>query len=405
MRLSSSARLVRVTVLCCILGPILAAACRPERKIDDEPLAAGGNSNEGGGTSEGGGSNDDDDPGMGGAESDTSMGGQIQDEDETLPPLPPEVPLPAEVVSSSPSSGSVGVATDTDLVVTFAEPMNVASVEAAFSLFVTSEAGETRVLDVEFDWNAERTVLTVRPLANFPRREVTSPTSAGWPVRYSIGVGATSAEGSPLSSKFEATFATLKRVTHRLNPTPSMSGQVTKNICSSGIGAAAVDYASTTSSVKTGERGTCTGSAGEFLGNSRGFVHYDLRAVPAEASLESASLGVTLGSPGKDGWETVVRATIDRVDYQRHVTTLASNVAGAAPLGNVWNSSSLATLTPTFTANGSRAFNVLTHVAEVLEPDDDVTWLQYRLRGDNTGPGVGDISMTSRVLTLVYTAP
>ncbi len=59
----------------------------------------------------------------------------------------------------SPSSEPKGVAKDTNIVITFSEPMNRAATEAAFQ----SSNSELAASNVTFSWNTESTVLTIDP--------------------------------------------------------------------------------------------------------------------------------------------------------------------------------------------------------------------------------------------------
>jgi hypothetical protein len=308
--------------------------------------------------------------------------------------------VPPEVVSSSPSAGDAGVAADAVLTIEFNEPMDVASVEAAFALFV----GDTKVTNFATDWNDDHTVLTVNPTEDLPHTEVSDPSEPATENSFSVGVGAKDEAGNSLSTKYEATFTVLRRVTQKLSSSSSLSGSISKNTCD-GTWAPAYRLAGT--AVSTGRRGACSGDV-EIdpggLGPKRGFIHFALGSVPMTAQLESATFDVTVKASESADWADVVKtAKLGQVDYGE--TPLAN--LSATKLGEIFNTVLIgAELTPYFTKDGANAYNVIDLVDPILTArgTGGEDYIQFRLNGTNSS-GLGEVGATVRTLTLVYLAP
>lgn len=162
-----------------------------------------------GGLSTGGGESDGStgsDGTSGGSTGDGSTGGVM---DET----------PPHVFALSPANGQSGVAKDTTIEITFTEPMDQASVEAAYD----SNISGISPAKVTFSWNPEGTVLTVDPNADLNYAEG-GPATAPIVYSYSIATSALDLAGNPLDQQLDATFETSRRITESLHSLPSLSG-------------------------------------------------------------------------------------------------------------------------------------------------------------------------------------
>ncbi len=217
----------------------------------------------------------------------------------------PDVPV---LLSSIPADGAVGVAGDTDIVLTFSLPMDAASVESAY--YGPSLGG------VNFSWNPEQTVLTITPQAPLAYAQGTGndPTQvAANQFQVVIGSAARSEEGVNLAANAAVSFATLRRMTTALEIDPAL----TRHVSAAGTVAAEGD------DLRVGD--TAANLA------TRGLISFDLAPLPATASIiESATLATrqidTFGNP----------YTIDPQIYAYHVV-FADLVGGfsVAPMSAV----------------------------------------------------------------------
>jgi hypothetical protein len=143
-----------------LLGAILFAGCGGD---DDggTPAATGGSGGTGGDTggtggtgATGGGTGGSD----GGTGASGGTGGSVGP-DETAP----------TVVSTAPADSATGVAKDTTIVITFAEPMNKLATQSAY------QSADIPAEDVTFSWNSAGTVLTITPNADLTYATGTDP--------------------------------------------------------------------------------------------------------------------------------------------------------------------------------------------------------------------------------------
>lgn len=183
----------------------------------------------------------------------------------TPAPAPTPTPPPAgdttppSIVSVSPADGASGVAKDASVVISFSEPMNQASAQAAFQ---SASLG-----GVTFSWNAEGTVMTVKP------NTALTYTSAGQSYSYMETTTATDRAGNALASPSNVSFKTLREITATLNSVAASEGEVFNN-----------------NTVVTG-----LFRAGDASDNAavRGFTSFDLSGLPAGLSpdnIEKATL-------------------------------------------------------------------------------------------------------------------
>lgn len=117
------------------------------------------------------------------------------------------------ISSTEPAADATGVAADAKIFVTFSEPMDRASVEAAYA---STDLPDTAVA---FEWSPDRTVLTITPTAPLEYAEGTGTDPATVTARsYAIqlGTGALDLAGNPLAAPLELSFSTRKRLTASL---------------------------------------------------------------------------------------------------------------------------------------------------------------------------------------------
>jgi len=113
----------------------------------------------------------------------------------------PTLQFVAFVTAVQPLSGAKGVRSSDPIVVTFNAPMNPASVQVAWT------SSELPSSSVNFTWNSDATQLRVT------RKGGLEYSASGVTYSYSIGAGAQSAKGAPLSKSATVySFSTLKRL-------------------------------------------------------------------------------------------------------------------------------------------------------------------------------------------------
>jgi len=167
-------------------------------------------------------------------------------------------PCPA-TSSTFPGSGATGISRSTNIVVRFSEPMNQASVQAAFA--ITAPAGHTTGV---FTWNAAGTEVTFNPDVSF---------AYGDNVTWRIGTGATDLATTPnaLAATFTSTFRTIRQSSVVIYSTPALDGLVDSSAYVSTAGSA----------LAAGD-----GSTNLFV---RGFLSFDLSGIPADVTEVSAA--------------------------------------------------------------------------------------------------------------------
>lgn len=225
-------------------------------------------------------------PGPGGATSDeTPVTGELPRVDPEPPPPEPE-PLPElsgpVIVSVSPEDGARGIDNDAPIVLSFSEPMDRPSTEAAYQ----SELVPSR--SVVFSWNEASTELRITPSQPLEYGEGSSPELAeARRVSFFVSASASSSEGEPLDRPYEFSFSLSRRVSFDVLALadPVMSGNYRSND-SYGSGACAEDELNMcVGDVRVGRRST----------QSKGFVSFALEsALPEDARALSAELRLAL---------------------------------------------------------------------------------------------------------------
>jgi hypothetical protein len=222
----------------------------------------------------------------------------------TGPDPDPEDTTAPMVVSTTPTAAATAVGADAKIVITFSEQMDPATVEAAY-------ASQQLPLDkVSMSWNADGTVLVISPDQPLAYAEGTgTDLSAVTPLAYGITIGAEAADlaGNPLGVALELTFSTKRRM------------------------AAAFGLISDLSRTALG--GTLLGSSNDaWVGDNavdntyRSYLTFDLAALPATATIESASFSARqLPSEGAP-------YTIGAVNAYHLTFSTMNNVGAIAPM-------------------------------------------------------------------------
>jgi hypothetical protein len=175
--------------------------------------------------------------------------------------------LAPKIVSTTPTTDEVGIGADTKIVVVFSEPMDPATVEAAYS-------SEKLPLDkVSTQWNADQTVLTISPdqALLYGAGNGNSPAPADR-LTYSltIGAGATDLVGNPLESDFVLSFSTKIRMFTTATLTSPLS-------CTTLGGSSLAENTN-----------VIAGDATLANLTYRGYVSFDLSKLPADITIEDA---------------------------------------------------------------------------------------------------------------------
>ncbi len=234
-------------------------------------------------------------------------------------------------VTASPSDGERGVLVSRPIVLSFSEPMNTASVEAAWT------SPSLPADQLAFSWNAGATILTVDASAvlAYPAGD---DTVDPFDYDFTVETTATSAEGAPLAQPLTVGFQTARDVTLQLPRVVETTGGFDTN----GV----------TTDIRVGD----TASNGTW----RGFVSVDLSTVPKVVSLTSASLFArqthVVGAPYTDlgALQLVHLAPLTAIDQA------AFTAAPANELGTFSDS------TVTGSPGGDRAADVIEGVAADL---------------------------------------
>jgi hypothetical protein len=287
---------------------------------------------------------------------------------------------PPSIVSVYPEDGATGIRSAENIVITFSEPMDHASTEAAFA----PASGDLR--PASFLWNASSTVLTVNPLTALVYAEGTDLAIAARQYSASLEGTAEDESGNRLADDFAWTFATLRRITQTI----------------------AVPWTSVLDVNSTDGVRNCSGPtdrvfAGDTPENAGIFilVSVDISGLPAGATVEGGTLsGEQVGTNGNP---------------YADLGTFYAYGTRAYPIGTAaWGSSPIeGTLVfATTFADGVKTANVTqvisSHYAERTQRNN---LSQYRLQFDplqsdtDSSPDLAHFMCDSFALGVVYTVP
>lgn len=262
------------------------------------PASDGGRSGSDGRASAGQGSS----AGAGGRAGATASGGTAgQASNDTTAPL---------VTSISPPDGATGVRSDTDIVVTFSEPMDTVSVEQAY------QSDDLPPSAVVFSWQNDSTVLTIHPKSPLVYADLTDSTDSARHYAYTFGSTAQDLAGNRLSvsrgTPLNVAFSTLRHVTQSLPVNPGGALLVTQPATGDITREVRCDVAG--SYVAAGDD--------DENGSLLSIVTFDLSSVPAsgvewQSATLTASLGVSGANPYADGRLGKLHVLETTIDPQR----------------------------------------------------------------------------------------
>ncbi len=169
---------------------------------------------------------------------------------------------PPTVSSTSPTSGQQGAERRPNIVVTFSEPVDKASAQAAFS--ITSPSGFNSGV---YSWDAAGTMMTYRPDATFNHAQNVS---------WRVSTAAKDLAGNAMTADVTRSFRVRRQTTVKLFSVATLDGNI-----------------SNTGTVQTS--GLFDGTVGDLNDNTyrRGFLSFNLSSLPADLiAINTATLNV-----------------------------------------------------------------------------------------------------------------
>jgi hypothetical protein len=206
---------------------------------------------------------------IGCTDSDPMQGPDQPDNDTTAP----------AVASTQPATDATGIAANEKIIITFSEPMDPATVEAAYA------SSDLPADAVTFEWTTDQKVLAITPKQSLVYAEGVGDDPSTVAARtYTLAIGTDAADlaGNTLESAHTLTFATKRRMTTALDLDTSMTRVM--------LGASLL------------------GSSNDiWIGDNavnvpyRAFITFDLSPLPADITIESAQFSARqlapVGSP------------------------------------------------------------------------------------------------------------
>lgn len=255
--------------------------------------------------------------------------------DAAAPPTPaaPSRPLPGEgsalpdltpprILASAPADGARGVRRDARLSVTFDEPMDRRSVEAAY------RSDDLPPASVTFSWSADGRELSITPAAELAYAAGTDPSLAARAYFFAFASGASDIAGNALAPSSFA-FTTLRQITQRSSAISDRD--LTGNYRADGV------YGS--NGCERAQARICVGDSGVAVNvESRGFVSFG-QLIPSELEeLVGARLELTvesvLGAPFADlGVLSVEAARFSAIGPEAFAAPPASAALTVATVG------------------------------------------------------------------------
>lgn len=130
---------------------------------------------------------------------------------------------PPAVETASPADGDAGILRDAVIEVVFDEPMDKASVQAAW------QSPELPSAVVTFAWNDEGTALTVTPNAPLVIADIASEEDPAERYSFSINTAAVDLAGNALDEPLEVEFTTARRLARSIEVDDAMTSTIRAN--------------------------------------------------------------------------------------------------------------------------------------------------------------------------------
>ena len=286
---------------------------------------------------------------------------------------------PPSVLNVSPSDGASGVTSDAVLTLTFSEAMDTSSVEQAYSSFDLPPSA------VSFSWTDGDTVLHITPDQPLTRATGTSePATFATPYAFEIGGSALDQEGSALPA-FSSAFSVEREITQTLD--------AVRDRLLTGNWRADNSYG--TGECEQQDSAVCVGDSSSGNSAYRGFVTFDLSALPAGITdATAASLHLLVTSEVGGPFSTLGGLGAERVSFGSIDLTAFS----AAPLG---------ALAPVTNQNDQLSANVLAAVRADL-PGHLRSQFRLRFATASDLDGTADFiasEVTTQTLQITYLIP
>lgn len=295
-------------------------------------------------------------------EIDLPLGGQLP-----VPPrpseAPPAVPEGPVVLSVSPANGAVGVANEASIIITFSEPMDRVSTEAAYQ----SESIPSG--SVRFEWSDDDTVVRIVP--STPPAYGTGPDrarAAARRVAYFLSASAQSQGGAPLARPYEFSYSLLRQVELSISAVQDrdLSGSFRSND-TYGAGQCARE-----------EINMCVGDV-RVRGESeeyRGFMSFVMAELPADATDVRAELRLEITGMSGNPFGNLGGLVLEHLRFDA-IGADAFGVGALEELGLI-------------ASDGDTGSVLGADVSAALLTDGPGALSQYRLRFEDAPDGDGD---------------
>jgi hypothetical protein len=302
------------------------------------------------------------------------------------PDTDPEAPAAPDgpvILSVSPENGESGVTNDTRIVITFSEPMDRASTQAAYQ----SESMPSG--SVSFEWSEGDTVLGIVPIEPLAYGSGADPALvAARRVAYFLSASATSQEGTPLSRPYEFSYSLLRQVVVSIFAVQNrdLSGSFRSND-TYGAGDCARD-----------DVNMCVGDVRVQRENeqSRGFMSFELSDLPAGATEVRAELTLEITGVSGNPFGNLGGLVLEHLRFD----AIGADAFAAGPLEELG----------LIASDGGEGSLIGANVSSAVLADGAGALNQYRLRfedatdGDNTSDAILSAWDTQR-LDVSYLLP
>ncbi len=218
---------------------------------------------------------------------------------------PPPAQAP-KIISVSPSNASNGIKNDVNIIITFNNPMDTASVEAAYQ----SNTDRIKPNQVKFSWNSDKTILTINPNKSlqYVPAKVDNHGNPPYKYSYSIAKTATDTNANNLDKDYDFSFSTL-----RIRKKFALYSSIDADVRSDGLVGGCSSSNQKNDSMCVGESGL---KGHPFY---RSFIGFDLSNLPNGIEIYAADLYFTqyriTGEPYKKHGFIIV----DHVDFGKEI--------------------------------------------------------------------------------------